>query len=332
MFRGSRIYVLWFLFAGAPIAVGLAVFFGYPWIRAEYWARRMRSEEAAVRLEAAENLAGLGRLGRERLRREIRRAIRDEMVKVPAGTFRMGSTPEEIAAAERMSPDNASLFAAEAPAREVRLSAFRIARHEVTEEQFYCFRLAMRAAGRRSDGGSIAETTGGPTGDEPAVTLARPAAEKLRCAAYGVSWKEADEFCRWLELRLPTEAEWERAARGTDGRVWPWGNSWDGSKAVIGQFGSGPSPVGSLPEGASPCGLLDAGGNVWEWCSDFYDPDIGRNGARENPTGPAKDLGCGHVLKSGSWLARDYSTRCAFRVWINPPGWNVISQGFRCAE
>jgi formylglycine-generating enzyme required for sulfatase activity len=157
----------------------------------------------------------------------------------------------------------------------------------------------------------------------------------------GVTWYEAAAYCRWLtaamddayEYRLPTEAEWERAARGVEGRRYPWGDQWRLEQANSKELGlERTTPVGVFPDGASPEGLLDMTGNVWEWCGDWYAEDtyarrVGH--AVSNPAGPAK--GEYKILRGGSWYNDHNVVRCAFRFWIAPDRWFNFS-GFRVAR
>jgi len=151
----------------------------------------------------------------------------------------------------------------------------------------------------------------------------------------GISWYETQAYANWLstetglDFGLPTEAQWEKAARGTDGRIYPWGNKWDESKAN--GWGSNDdyrytAPVGSYPKGASPYSIVGMSGNVREWTLDWYANDYYKKTPSRNPQGPAS--GERRVLRGGSWLDNPNYFRTTFRVGFNPAH-RDIAVGFR---
>ncbi len=146
-------------------------------------------------------------------------------------------------------------------------------------------------------------------------------------AVSAVTFDEAQAYCQWVGGRLPTEAEWEKAARGTDGRQYQWGNEWDPDRCNL--LDGGPhrqESVSSFPECLSPYGLVDMAGSLWEWCADWY--------ADGYPEGPARDpkgppTGDARVLRGASWL--NLSTRIPHRH-KSDPNWRNVFHGFRCVQ
>ena len=145
-----------------------------------------------------------------------------------------------------------------------------------------------------------------------------------------VSWEDAADYAKWAGGNLPTEAQWEKAARGTDGREYPWGNNWDTTKCV--NSGSSTQSVGSLPAGVSIYGCMDMAGNVWEWCVDWYDVNYYKSAPSRNPSGPS--TGDYRVLRGGGWYNyySVYSVRCACRSDYYYPNNSYSDIGFRVAR
>jgi formylglycine-generating enzyme required for sulfatase activity len=142
------------------------------------------------------------------------------------------------------------------------------------------------------------------------------------CPAMGIDWFKADQYCKWAEKRLPTETEWDLAAQGPEGNLWPWGNQFlPGHANLAGDEDGYPqaSPVGSFPQGSSPYGVLDLIGNVWEWVSD----DAGAD-AKDSK----KVL---RVLKGGSWLTSPQALAVSSRS-VTDPALKKSTFGFRCSK
>ncbi len=154
----------------------------------------------------------------------------------------------------------------------------------------------------------------------------------------GVNWYDASKFCEWKGKRLPTEAEWENAAKGPRGSHYPWGHKLSDDKANYGQKVGKTMPVNSYPQGASDYGVYNMAGNVFEWVSDWYDPKYYSVSPAMNPQGPAIGIdfanqGAVKVLKGGSWLAPASSLHTSHRFWNQPENNSYgVGLGFRCAK
>jgi formylglycine-generating enzyme required for sulfatase activity len=268
-----------------------------------------------------------------------------EMVLVPAGEFWMGNTPEGLEPIRsfcKRAPTasvckNERYERDELPRRRVTLDAFYLDRLEVTNALFEKF---VKATGHRT----WAERQGesrvwgwGKNGLQPAnianASWRSPngpvgAGEPTHPVVH-VSWNDAAAYCRWAGKRLPTEAEWEKAARGPDGRRYPWGDAWDPARANGASVVKRTTPVGSYPQGASPCGAQDMAGNVWEWVADWYAGDYFKTGPVRNPTGPA--TGEFRVGRGGAWLDNPAVLGMTFRNRILPLYTSNV-MGFRCAK
>jgi formylglycine-generating enzyme required for sulfatase activity len=217
------------------------------------------------------------------------------MVYVPAGSFLMGSAGGDPWAQSDEKPQHA-----------VTLDAFWIDQTEVTNAQY----ALCVAAGACVQLGF----TNNPNFNEAEQPVV------------GVSWNDSDDYCRWAGGRLPTEAEWEYAAREPEGRRYPWGNEAPNSQRLNYNRNVGKTtPVGSYPAGASWVGTLDQAGNVWEWAADWY--DIYRAEAQTNPTGPAS--GSSRVLRGGGWFDDAEGVRTTLRTGQEPDFRNDYL-GFRC--
>lgn len=238
------------------------------------------------------------------------------MVLVPAGPFMMGSSTMD----KQAKPD-------EMPAHRVSLKAFYIDRFEVTQGQYRKFLAeAGRSAHRFCDR------------EEPAAKDHTPLKEtwnegdpaSSRLPVVGVDWFDAAAYCAWAGQRLPSEAEWEKAARGTDERIYPWGDRWEKARANSYESGMKTSaPIGSYESGASPFGAEDMAGNVWEWVRDWYAPRYYLDSSRESPPGPA--AGSFRVVRGGSSLSDARGLRSPGRDSNDPTG-RYNNFGFRCAQ
>jgi len=243
---------------------------------------------------------------------------------VPGGIFRMGSdegsaTPPAWAA---------TTFRSEHPAHEVALSrGYWIDAAEVTVALFAAFKAA---------GGYDDETFWSAEGwawrqGMGASPLPQPCLEQRRDEPQVcVTWHEAEAYASWRGGRLPTEAEWEFAARGPESRVYPWGDAFDGALANL-DGAKGPVAVGTYPKGASWVGALDMAGNAMEWVADWWSRSYYAQAVRDDPTGPA--TGSIKIEKGGWWGPPDdagaFIARSAFRLDEDPPRYSDHHIGFR---
>jgi formylglycine-generating enzyme required for sulfatase activity len=256
-----------------------------------------------------------------------------EMVLVPAGWFKMGSTEDEVEAAYRLakiyhSADGVDRtgYEAERPPHQVWTDAFYIDVHEVTIGEYNVF---VQKVGHRKLPDWAPRYAHGDT--HPVV---------------GVSWADADTYCRSFDKRLPTEAQWEKAARGGKGWQYPWGNDpVDGSHANFCDIHCDSdwrnvnqddgyqytAPVTSYKFGASSYGIFNLAGNVWEWVKDWYDADYySKSSDQKNPVNNEQTLDRGRVVRGGSWDSDPSFLRASYRTWRNPERLDFV--GFRCVS
>ena len=226
--------------------------------------------------------------------------LEPSMAQVPAGEFMMGSRTGD---------------ADEQPVHRVYVETFFMDKYQVSVGQYAKF----------------LEST---SQDSPPEWSVMNKARHQNRPVVNVDWADAIAYCTWAGKRLATEAEWEKAARGTDGRTYPWGNElpkgvhanmkkekWSDHYVL--------SPVGMYEEGKSPYGIYDMAGNVWEWVSDWYDPDYYASSPSKNPTGPLK--GQSKVIRGGSWGSSPKDLRSADRE-SHLPSARGMGTGFRCAK
>ena len=293
-------------------------------------------------------------------RNDEKQKLPEGMVLIPEGPFLMGSTEEDINKLLELDRNvEASRFDVEVPQREVYMSAYLIDKYPVTNAKYRKF---IESGGYKqrdfwSDAGWDYVQQSKPL-DSDGVHSALDGEDD--CPVVNVSWYEAEAFAKYAGKRLPTEAEWEKAARGTDGRIYPWGNEFDKTKLNCAESKiEKPTPVTKFPEGISGYGCFDMAGNVWEWTADWFDSQYYRSAPDRDPQGPAKaeekpffgrpeDVGTSiydlepaeagdstlsdcKVLRGGSWNGGGViHIRCANRDY-DEPDYKNDTIGFRCA-
>lgn len=268
---------------------------------------------------------------------------------IPGGEFTMGSTPRDIESAARMDADGPSFdLTSETPQFQLFVPTFYMGVFTVTNEQFARFLSELQPGPALFDlwvySSAHIIRPGGAGSSPPAATAgerhARSDAPYLvdpgfeRHPAVHITWFGAEAYCRWAGLRLPTEIEWEKAARGTDARLFPWGNEWHdeflrwnrGHRVAA----EPTAEVDEYAEGRSPYGIFQMAGNVAEWCEDWYQPraydEHGLGNRRSPPTGNER------VLRGGSCVQwHRLKFRCAMRQASTPAFTNLDYTGFRCA-
>lgn len=202
----------------------------------------------------------------------------------------------------------------EAPVHQVHLDAFYIDKFEVTNEKYVIFVEA--------------------TGSHDPIHLVTDAFNQPSQPVVGVGWAEASDFCVWAGLRLPTEAEWEKAARGEGGQTFPWGNGSPSPSLLRYLNNEGPSAVGSFPDGKSPFGAEDMAGNVWEYVRDHYVEDYYRFSPDRNPVAIVGDGEPDHTIRGGSWASTPDEVRSTRRgrLFLLEGDLTDSQVGFRCAR
>ena len=222
------------------------------------------------------------------------KGIPPDLVLVHAGAFIMGSDEHDID---------------EKPAHSIYLDEYLIDRYEVSHAQYGDFL--------------------GATGREPPKFWDDPDQNRSEQPVVGVNWFDADAYCRWRGKRLPTEAEWEKAARGTDGRTYPWGEEMDPSRLSYDHHTKKTCDVGTYPAGASPYGAMDMAGNALEWVQDWYSTAYYSVSPDRNPRGPSE--GTHRVVRGGAWELVGIEVQTFIRFGASPEGRSYLI-GFRCAK
>ena len=260
-----------------------------------------------------------------------------EMVWVPAGEFQMGSDDSGVDTALELCetygvPCVRQYLDKEQPAHKVALDSFWLDRTEVTNAQYrQCLEAGVCNPPRKRSSATRDSYFDDSSFDD-----------------YPVIWstlRDARIYCEFVGARLPTEAEWEYAARGPEGLLFPWGNEFDGTRLnycdascdlawadeTTDDGYADTAPVGNYPQGASWCGALDLAGNVREWTADLYDSEYYSESPAQNPTGPSTSPGGNQVERGGSWNSNPFEVRGAWRAGDHA-NYKHNFMGIRCAK
>ncbi len=275
----------------------------------------------------------------------LHRADNATMVYVPAGPFLRGTPESRMQVLQAQFGD---YFSGESPQRLVYLSAYYLDRFEVTNRQYGRFLRAVRADQHRH-----CHADEPPHKPHTPTYWRDPRLNGPIHPVTGVDWYDAYAYCRWADKQLPTEAQWEKAARGSNGREYPWGNTWIASYSrniestlgrpihgeqewlhVLGRLDLNATmhmtqPVGSFPKGVSPYGAYDMGGNLWEWCRDSYRKGYDASAPAYNPSGPPPSPY--KVLRGGAWSSHRGKIRAAYRNYDLLTD-RHLEIGFRCVR
>ena len=240
--------------------------------------------------------------------------VLNNMILIPAGEFIMGSDDVDASGKSQEFGFNEPLYLNEHPKRIIQLKAFYIDKYEVTNGEFKQFLRDLQ---------KYSET-------QIQTLVERLQMQQDDLPVRNITWFKADEYCRYVGKRLPTEVEWEKAARGTDGREYPWGNDWNPDNVNAGQGEADLMPGGSYENGKSPYGVYDLAGNVMEWTADWYEPYPGAE--YQSPNYGKKR----RVVRGGSWggvghYVIPHYFRVAYRFNF-PPDQAFNDVGFRCAK
>ena len=268
----------------------------------------------AIVLCSCSNNRYINNAGNQRNREIINTKDGSTLVEIPSGEFIMGA--DDGPPKER-------------PSHRVFLRRYFIGKYPVTVAQYRKF---VEATGYKTD----AERTPAMTDRQPNhdATWRNPNIEQTENdPVVQISWNDAKAYCDWAGLRLPTEAEWEKAARGANGWKYPWGNDWNFSLCNNNENkGNITTPVDQYPKGVSPYGCYEMAGNAWQWCNDWYDDGYYKVSPLKNPRGPKKGLL--KIIRGGSWKEDQDNCRTTSRFGMRPDYCHHIYSniGFRVAK